>query len=280
MIKKKTYVIVGLGLIGGSLAAAISKRIPNASVIGVSRSSQKISFAKKKRFIDEGFTDFKSAVPSADYIFICTPVDTIPKLVSEIDRYAKPGTIVTDVGSTKSEIVKSVERKEMKHIQFIGSHPLAGSHLTGVRHARPDLFDRAFVFVTPSKNTSAKAVRDISLFWRKLNTSVKIMSPEVHDQLVSEISHLPHATAALLMHAVSSKALSYATSGFLDTTRVAQGDPRLWAPIFLTNRMNLAKNLNTLEQALAQLSRLVRQGKVKALVRFLKEASAKRSKLA
>lgn len=277
---KKTFVIVGLGLIGGSLGAAISKRIPKAYVIGVSRDPKKISFAKEKKWIHEGHTHLKSTVASADYIFICTPVNTIPKLVSEVDRYAKPGAIVTDVGSTKSEIVKAVNRKKMRHVQFVGSHPLAGSHLTGVQHARPNLFENAFVFITPSKKTSSKAVRDLSSVWRKLKMKVKVLSPEAHDHLVSQISHLPHATAVLLMHAVSSKVLNFAASGFLDMTRIAQGDPELWAPIFVSNKTNLVRDLNKLGKTLTKLRKLMNQRKEGALLSFLKDASLKRSKLA
>ena len=277
---KKTYVIVGLGLIGGSLGAAITKRIPNARVIGVSRDSSKIKFAKKKRLIHEGSTNLKSAVRSADYIFVCAPVDKIPQLVLEIDRSAKIGAIVTDVGSTKSEIIKSIERKKLKHIQFVGSHPLAGSHLTGVQHASARLFEGAAVFVTLSQKTSPQAVREIAAIWRKLKTHVKMSSPQVHDQIVSEISHLPHATAALLMQTASEKSLGFAASGFLDSTRIAQGDADLWAPIFLTNKTNLLKDLKRFQIALSHLSRLIQQGKTKPLGQFLKKASAKRSKLA
>lgn len=277
---KKTYVIVGLGLIGGSLAAAISKRIPKAHIIGVSRDPKKINFAKKKKYIHEGYTHLKFAVASADYIFICTPVDTILKLVSEIDRYAKPGAIVTDVGSTKSEIVKAVSREKTRRVQFVGSHPLAGSHLTGVQHAMPNLFENAFVFVTPSRNTSPRAVRNIAFIWRKLKMKVKILSPEAHDKLVSQISHLPHATAALLMNTVSSKALNFAASGFLNTTRVAQGDPELWTPIFMTNKSNLVRDLSRLGETLTKLRKLINQRNGTALRSFLKNASLKRSKLA
>ncbi len=277
---KKTYVIVGLGLIGGSLGAAITRRMPQARVVGVSRDRAKIKLAMKKRFIHEGSTDLKSAVRSADFIFVCAPVDKIPKLILAIDRSAKAGVIVTDVGSTKSEIVKSVERRKLKRIRFVGSHPLAGSHLTGVKHATPNLFDGAFVFVTPSKKTSAKAIGEISSFWRKLKTRVQLTLPETHDQIVSEISHLPHATAALLMQTASGKSLGFAASGFLDSTRVAQGDPNLWTPIFLSNKVNLLKDLNRLRTSLDRLSRLIKQAKTKPLSRFLKTASLKRSKLA
>lgn len=277
---KKTYVIVGLGLIGGSLGAAIIRRIPQARVIGVSRNPKKIRFAKKQKLIHEGFTDIKRAVQEADLIFICTPVDTISNFISEIDKTAKPGAVVTDVGSTKFDMIKAVQRKSLKRIQFVGSHPLAGSHLTGVEAAIPNLFERAFVFVTPSKKSSSKAVYGVASFWRKLNTKVKIISPQLHDEIVSEISHLPHAAATALMHAVSPKAVSFSASGFLDTTRIAQGDPRLWTPIFLSNRKNVIKHLSLFGKKLARFSQLVKQGKAGGVRHFLEKASQKRSKLA
>lgn len=278
--KKKNYVIIGLGLIGGSLAAAISHYIRGARIIAVSRDPKKISFAKKKKWIHEGTSNLESAVRFADYIFVCAPVDTIPNLISAIDRHAKVGAIVTDVGSTKSEIINSIKRKKLKRIQFVGSHPLAGSHLTGVQHATPNLFDGAFVFVAPSQGTSQQAVHAIASVWKQLKTQVIVISPEAHDQIVSQISHLPHAAAALLMQTVSPKALHFAASGFLDTTRVAQGDPNLWTPIFLTNKINLVKDLKQLSKSLMNLIRLIGQGNPKKLSRFLKTASIKRSKLA
>src|SRR3989338_2338861 len=166
MKRHATFVIVGLGLLGGSLAAAIRKHFRSAKVIAISRNPRKIAFAKKKKLIHEGFTKFSDqALRNADFVFVCSPVDTVPKLILETDRFAKPGTIVTDVGSTKSEIVRWAERRRFKRIQFVGSHPLAGSHLTGVEHARRDLFQGAFVFVTPTPKSSRQAVRSISSFW-------------------------------------------------------------------------------------------------------------------
>lgn len=276
-MKQKTFVIVGLGLIGGSLAGAIRKRIPSAHVIGVSRSFRKIALAKKKKLIHEGFTQISSALRAADFVVICAPVDAIPKLISETDRYAKSGTIVTDVGSTKGEIVRRANRKRFRKIQFIGSHPLAGSHLTGLEYAKGDLFDGAFAFVTPARKSDASAVRTVSQFWKKLGSNVLIFSPEVHDWIVSQISHLPHAVASILMHTISPRSIRYRASGFLDTTRVAQGDPSLWAPIFLTNRANLLKDLRHFEKGLRKLIALLKKGSKNSLESFLRTASLKRS---
>lgn len=274
-----TFVVVGLGLIGGSLASAIRERIRSARIIGVSRSSRKIALAKKEKLIHEGFTQISHAVRDADFIAICAPVDAIPKLISEVDRYAKSGTVVTDVGSTKEEIVRWASRKRFRKIQFIGSHPLAGSHLTGLEHAKGDLFNGAFAFVTPIKGSNVHAVRTVSQFWKKLGSNVLIFSPEMHDQIVSQISHLPHAVASILMHVVSHRSIRYGASGFLDTTRVAQGDPKLWAPIFLTNRTNLLKDLRHFEKVLCKLIALLKKKSGKSLGDFLNAASLKRKQV-
>lgn len=273
---KKTFVIIGLGLLGGSLAAAIRRRFKSAKVIAASRTRRHIAFAKKKKFIHFGTTDLKAALRGADFVLICTPVDTIPSLIEKIKRYAKPGTVVTDVGSTKNMIVRFADQKRLKRISFIGSHPLAGSHLTGVEHARADLFEGCHVFLTPTRHSDPKALRAIQAFWRKLNAHVHVVSPERHDRLVSEISHLPHAIAAALVHSVSGASLRFAASGFLDATRIAQGDPNLWVPIFLTNRTHLISSLRRFKKALGNLETFLRTGSRRKLTRFLRSASQKR----
>ena len=275
--KRPTFLIIGLGLIGGSLALAIRKRFPKSRVIGLSREPWKISLAKKRKLIHEGSTNLSKVVPAADFVFICSPVDAIPKLILAVDRFAKSGTVVTDVGSTKSEIVKAAARARLRRIHFVGSHPLAGSHLTGMEYANSALFQNSFVFVTPVRKTNRRAVRSISLFWKRLGASVKIVSPEKHDQIVSQISHLPHAVASILVQSVDSKSTHFAGSGFRDTTRIAQGDPRLWVPIFVSNRTNLIRDLNQFNRALQKLLTALKKSNQAPLSGFLKAASSKRA---
>ncbi|MBI4358176.1 MAG: prephenate dehydrogenase [Candidatus Omnitrophica bacterium] len=277
-MKQTTFVIIGLGLIGGSLAAAIRKKFPQGRVVGVSRKGRTIAFAKKKGFIHEGFTRLKLAVRAAKFVLVCSPIDSIPKLISEVDRFAPPGTVVTDVGSTKSEIVNWADRKRFRNIEFIGSHPLAGSHLTGIRHAKGDLFRGAFVFVTPSRKSSRRAFASASSFWKRLGANVRRVSPKVHDQIVSEVSHLPHAIASILMHIVSSNSFRYRAAGFSDTTRVAQGSPELWTPIMLTNRANVLRDLRRFERVLRRFRVLLGNRSKKSLYRFLRIAALRRSR--
>ena len=264
---------------GGSIAGAIRRRLRDARVIGYSRSQRKIALAKRKRLIHEGFTHLGRAVKRADFIIVCSPVDRIPSALSKIDSCLNHTAIVTDVGSTKGDIVRWAERRKFRHLVFVGSHPFAGSHLSGIEHADPALFQDALVFVTPARRTNIQAVRTVSGFWRKLGLKVKRLSPDVHDQLLSQTSHLPHALASLLMETVSSSALRFVSSGFLDTTRVAQGDPRLWAPIFSTNAKYLISDLNRLERALHTFRSLLKRGSERSIRGFLERASKKRSSI-
>ncbi|MBI1978076.1 MAG: prephenate dehydrogenase [Candidatus Omnitrophica bacterium] len=273
---RTTFAVVSLGLIGGSLAGAIRKKFPSARVIGFSRNPKKIALAKRKKYIHEGYTNVREVVRKADLIFICAPVHTIPKLISLTDQYAKPHTIVTDVGSTKAVIANWADRKHFRNIRFVGSHPLAGSHLSGLEHAQANLFQGAFVFVTPTRKSDPKAVRAVSSFWRKLGGRVQKISPDVHDQIVSEISHLPHAVTALLIHAAEDRSLRFAASGFLDTTRIAQGDPKLWIPIFLTNRRNLLRDLSRFSRLVSRFSALLKSKSRRSLEIFLKQAARRR----
>jgi len=277
--KRRTFLIIGLGLIGGSLALALRRKFPRARILGLSRESRKIALAKKRRLIHGGSTKLSRVVSGADFILICSPVDVIPKLILNVDRLAKPGTVVTDVGSTKKEIVQAADRARLKRVHFVGSHPLAGSHLTGLEHARADLFQDSFVFVTPTRKTDRKALRSVSFLWKRLGASVQMVSPEKHDQIVSQISHLPHAVASLLMQSIDSKALRFAGSGFRDTTRIAQGDPRLWEPIFLSNKANLIRDLTRFKKVFEKLLASLKRNSRPVLRGFLKAASSKRAQI-
>ncbi|PIQ86463.1 MAG: hypothetical protein COV74_04620 [Candidatus Omnitrophica bacterium CG11_big_fil_rev_8_21_14_0_20_45_26] len=280
-MRSQTFVIVGLGLLGGSLGGALREKFPKARIIGVSRSKIKIRLARHKKCITSGFTSFQPALKKADMVFVCTPVDTIIPLLKKIDQYAKPGTPVTDVGSTKSQILRSVQKRgAFKHIHFIGSHPMAGSHLTGISHADSHLYDHSFVFVTKHPKMNSKAFRQVIALWKRICGRVIILTPEQHDKIVSEISHLPHVIASLLAEIASSTSLKYASTGFRDTTRVAQGDSALWLPILMTNRNNLVRLLSRFRKRVQALEDYLRRGNTGRLSAFLKKAVKKRQKIA
>lgn len=274
-----TFVIIGLGLIGGSLGAGLRKRFPGARILGISRSRRKIQLAKQRKLIHDGSTRLEEVLPRSDVAFICTPVDSIAPIVAEVDRAARPGTIVTDVGSTKQTILRWADRQRFRNIWFVGSHPLAGSHLSGLEHSRANLFDRAFVFLTPTKRTDQRAKHVIASIWKRLGTRVHELSPELHDRVVSCVSHLPHAVASCLVNAVSGRSLRFGASGFLDTTRVAQSDPTLWTPIFLSNRIHLARDLKRFRTVLDKLIYDLKRCDPAGIKRMLTIASCKRRQI-
>lgn len=279
-MKPKRIVIVGLGLIGGSLARASRKAFPRARIVGVTRSRAALAKAKKKGWIHEGFTDLKRAFErTAPLVVLCTPVDTLKNFLIRLDSVAPKGTIVTDAGSVKGFLVRWADRKRWRRIEFVGAHPMAGSHERGIEHARSDLFQRALTFVTPGKSHSAYVFRTVLGFWKQLSRRVVVISAEKHDEVTSHISHLPHLAASALVAGVPAKDLSFAASGFLDTTRVAASDPDLWVPIFLENRGPLFRSLRHFEARLDALSKILKRGDRGRLRTFLRASQRRRVSL-
>ncbi len=275
----RNIAIVGLGLMGGSLGLALRKRKPGLRVIGISRSKKNIRAALRKKMITEGTTSLAEGVKSADLIVIATPVQIIPALVATIDMFAKAGAVVTDVGSTKGEILKNIRRFRLKNIRFVGSHPMAGSHKTGLEAAEADLYKGACVFVVRGKDTNAKALSVISSLWRTVGSYVKTVSADEHDKIAASVSQLPHLIASALVNTVPAKALPFAASGFRDTTRIAQGDPELWLDIIRTNRANLISELNRFTQKLEQFVRMLKRDQKKKFLAELTRAKNIRSRI-
>ncbi|HNV85349.1 MAG TPA: prephenate dehydrogenase/arogenate dehydrogenase family protein [Candidatus Omnitrophota bacterium] len=269
----KKVTIVGIGLIGGSLGLALRKKFPGIEVIGLSRSLQKIARAKKKGLIDWGSRDPRKAFSNADLIVIATPVSLIFQWIREAEKWAKPGTVVTDVGSTKGEIVRRAEREKFRNIRFVGSHPMAGSHESGMEFAEKDLFKGSLVFVAKTRQTDSGALKAMIVFWKKICGKVIVLDPVKHDRIVADISHIPHALASLLVQNVPSRSLPFASSGFLDTTRVAQGDPRLWTDIFRTNKTSILRGLSIYRKALDRFAAGLRSRQEGILYRFLAKSS-------
>lgn len=304
-------IIIGLGLIGGSLAARCRKVFPRAKVIGVTRNKTALQQAKKRGWIHEGYRDLKNVFSPVGaplqiigdsphkrglspfvFVILCTPVDTFKNFLLQLDRLAPKGTLVTDAGSVKGFITNWAGKRHWRRIQFVGAHPMAGSHKQGMEYAQPNLFNNAPVFVTPHKRRGARqkqkgtvptkgdsprrGAQSIINFWKKICQNVVVLSPEEHDRLTAEISHFPHLIAALLVMNPSSKALGVAASGFLDTTRIAQGDAGLWTPIVLENRKKLLRVLGKFEKSLGRIKKILQKQDSASLRRFLKHSQTRR----
>ena len=252
-----TVAVVGVGLIGGSVGLAAKARTATRRVVGIGRNPDTLARARALGAIDEFTTDLTAGVRSADVVVFCSPVDQIARQALQAAPAAMPGALFTDAGSTKANIVRDLDGKLPAHVRFVGAHPLAGSEKQGAEHARADLFDGRVCVLTPTMRTDGAAVERATLFWHALGCEVKKLTPEEHDLALANTSHLPHFVAALLAAGLPAKWRPFCATGFRDTTRLAAGDPGLWAAIAHENAPALALSLDQLAQRLAELRRAV-----------------------
>jgi prephenate dehydrogenase len=249
-----TLSIIGVGLIGGSLGLAVRKHKVAHRVIGIGRDKHKLAKALDLGAVDEITTDLDHGVREADLVVVCTPVELVAEHVLQVALNARPKTLITDAGSTKEQLVKQIEAELKKHkspVDFVGSHPMAGSEKNGVEHSRADLFEGRVVVVTAGKRSSADAIERIVNFWQGVGANVFHLSPAEHDRAVAAISHVPHVVASALAAASPEECLPLAAGGWLDTTRIASGDPELWRQILAQNRGHALKALAQFEKVLS-----------------------------
>jgi prephenate dehydrogenase len=256
---KPTVAIVGIGLIGGSLGQALRKT-KRYRVLGIARRVQTIHEAKRAGAIDAGSLDL-TEVYQADIVVLCTPVNTIIPLIEKMKPYLKAHAIVTDVGS-----VKGLFDRKIRGVRFVGAHPLAGSHKTGVSAARPDLFKKAVCVLIPQAPAAALVIRKM---WEATGARVIVMTAEAHDAAVALTSHLPHLLAHALVQAMAKRPnqrilKSLMAGSFRDATRVASSDPEQWVQIFQANLKNLRQAVKLFQKELSKLSSELNSPSVRA----------------
>jgi prephenate dehydrogenase len=217
----------------------------------------------------DAFTEsLREGVSQADCVIFCTPVDRIPEQLVEAGAYARPGTILTDAGSTKAHIVEAGQRLP-KEVHFIGGHPLAGSEKRGPEHAREDLFVNRVTVLTPTEQTPPDVTSRVSQFWQTLGSRVRIVDPVTHDQILATTSHLPHLVAFALAGMLSQEWFDFTATGFRDTTRLAGSDPELWTAIFQANREGMRQTLDFFINSLQRLGQMIAENDTAQITAFL-----------
>ena len=269
--------IVGVGLIGGSVGLALRDRKLAGRVIGVGRSAKSLTEAKRLGTVTETTADLAQAVASADVVVVTTGVAAIPGMLDAVDAAVQPGTLLTDAGSTKASIVAAWEKyRRTRRGRFVGAHPIAGSHRRGPAAASADLFTGRVTVVTPGRATPAADVEETGAFWAALGATVFTMSPAQHDRLLAATSHAPHLLAAALAAATPAEARQFTAGGWRDTTRIAAGDPDLWADILLDNAAAVAKALSRIAGATEKMLTALEKGDRRKLVSLLHAAKEAR----
>jgi len=271
--------IIGVGLIGGSLGLAVKAKGLAREVVGIGHHKHSIDRALWLGAIDRGTLDPSEGVAGADIVVLATPILSMAGLVKRAIPRLKNGCIVTDVGSTKSQLVKEMEGILPKGIHFVGGHPMAGSEKRGVEQARKDLFENSVCIVTRTAATDTGSFDTVGRLWKALGASVVALSPPAHDRIVSFISHLPHMVAFTMLASVDDRSLRFASSGFSDATRIASSDADIWKDIAISNSGEILKSIAAFKKNLSVLESAIRRKDGKALERFFKKARARREKL-
>jgi prephenate dehydrogenase len=279
----RNIAIVGLGLIGGSIGLKLKALGTGDKVLGIPRREETLKKALEMGAIDEGSLDI-SKVAEADMVFICTPINLIIPRLKELAPHLKKGAIVTDVGSTKGEIVSQAEKLMPKGTYFVGGHPMAGKETTGIEVAEAGLFNDKIWILTETSKTRQKALEEVEEVVRSLGPKVVRMDPKTHDLVVAGISHVPLAAAATLVNLVAGseqkeQMAQCASSGFRDTTRVASGDPVLGRDMFVTNRVAILKLLKAFRTKVLELEKLIKKGDTSAIEEELKKAKGFRDQI-
>jgi prephenate dehydrogenase len=268
--------IIGVGLLGGSIGLALKARNKRIKVAGVGRRKESLAAARKVRAIDSAHLDAAACVGESDLVVLATPVGAFGKHLRTVAPLLKRGAIVTDVGSTKAEVVALGRKILGPRGPFVGSHPMAGSERKGPAFARADLFRGATCIITPTGGTPKTTATRICRFWESLGGRVVRMAPAAHDRAMADISHLPHVLAAAIMLLPREAHLDVSAGGLRDTTRLAAGDPEMWRDILLSNRKEILAALDRFQLSLCDLRSLIRRRDARGIEKFLTSAKKRR----
>ena len=271
--------IIGVGLIGGSIGMCLRQKKLTERVVGITRRKNGIEKLIESKAVDEATDDLAEGIARSELVIVATPVGAIVEQVKSLVPLVKPGTIIMDVGSSKAEVVNTVEKILPRGIYFVGTHPLAGSQKSGVQHARADLFEKTVCVLTTTPKTHPTAFRKIREFWRSLGCEVKIVSPLDHDLILARTSHVPHIITMALVGLLESGDESFVASGFRDTTRIAGSDPQIWRDILLTNKKPILKALRGFNAQLDRFIEFIEKKDEEKLVQELEKLQSKRAKL-
>lgn len=265
-------VIIGVGLIGGSLAKAAKQKKLFKDVVGIARNERNLKKGIDLGAIDSYTTHLTDGLIDAELVIVATPSGVIVDLVKKIVPEVPKGCIITDVGSIKRDIVRGVEGFIPDNIYFIGGHPIAGKEDSGIDAACSSLFVGHKCILTPTDKTNPNALQRIKNMWEEVGSIVMLMDMEEHDEIFAAVSHLPHIVAFSLintiirMEDIKEDIIKYSAGGLKDFTRVAASDPVMWKDIFMMNRENILNSISYFMSSIEELKKAIAQGDSEKLV--------------
>lgn len=283
---KTTHVaILGLGLIGGSLGLAFrSTSAEKIHVTGYARRAKTGEMAVSMGAADVVAQTPEQAVADADFVFLCTPVLQMLPMAATVLPHMKPGSVLTDVGSTKRWFGEALRTLIPPEVAYIGGHPMAGREKSGLEAAKPDLFQDRWYLFTPQADAPSASLLELRRLVGLTGAMTAVLDEKKHDQVTAVISHVPHVAAAALVHLLKkemnpAETARFIGGGFRDTTRIASSDADMWADICMTNPENIAAGLDEMRELLAEVSRKIREGDRAAIHAYFSEAKRLRDAL-
>ncbi len=276
--------VIGVGLIGGSLARALRKAGEVGEVVGCGRGKENLEKAVALGVIDSYTHDIGEAVKDADVVFLAVPLGAMGATFKSMVGKLQPGTIITDGGSAKASVIEDC-RAAFGELPagFVPGHPIAGTENSGVEASFPELYQDRRVILTPTESTSSESLATVEAMWRICGANVTTMSVEHHDEVLAATSHLPHMLAFSLVDSLAKmkendEIFRYAAGGFRDFTRIASSNPVMWRDICLANRKALGDMMDRYISEMSELAELIRDGDSDQLLEIFSRAKAARDR--
>ena len=281
-----TVSIIGIGLIGSSIARGIKKHNIANKVVGYAKTLKTREKAMDLGYMDQVFDSANDAIKDADLVILCVPVGANRDIMIEISDNLSEGTILTDVGSVKAEVIKQLKDIIPDKVSFIPAHPIAGTEFSGPESGFAELFDHKWCVLTPYEKSKKQDIEKVKNFWERLGMNVDEMSPEYHDLVLAITSHIPHliaynivGTATNLAEITRKEVTKYAAGGFRDFTRIASSDPIMWRDIFLNNQEAVLEMLDKFSDDLSSLREAIKKKDGKELQKYFTKTRDIRKKI-
>lgn len=279
----KRFTFIGLGLIGGSLAKAIKKAYPDSHISVLDKDERSIQIALEEAVVNQELKSLKEIEQDTDILFLCTPVEQNRAFLEELKTLLSPHTILSDVGSTKTAIMKEAEQLGLSS-QFIGGHPMAGSEVSGYQASDSLLLENAYYLLTPGKSFPLELTNKMQTFLSSIGSIPFVMSPEEHDTSVACVSHLPHLIAACLVKLLKEEdkkgtMKKLAAGGFKDISRIASSSPVMWQQICLSNKKAIVEMMEDYITVLEEIKNFVKKEDPQAIAEFFQESGEYRNSM-
>ena len=282
----KNILIIGCGLLGSSLLRRIGKKKIAKKIFIYEKSISNISKIKKLKLPGTIIKSLKDGVEKSDLIIFCTPMSEYKRLILKINKFILPKTLITDIGSSKIETSKIINKFLKKGIHWIQSHPIAGSEVSGPEHGKENMFTDRWCIIIKEKNIKKNYINILTKFWKKIGAKVVVMSAEKHDKIFSITSHLPHLIAYNLVKSAQDfekkqnyELIKYSAGGLRDFSRIAASNEIMWRDIFFNNKNNISKSIDLFIKNLNQFKKDINSKNNKSIVKKLIQTKKVRSKI-